>query len=103
MNWLKKISHATGDCFRISAKWAVDNDAEVVHGIVTNSATGKTFSHAWCEKNGLVIDLTIGIDLTNNISTEYYYQSTQAKVEARYSSDKTLIQMLKNKHWGPWH
>ena len=60
MTWLTRISQSpSGTCFRDAAKWAMDHNADVVHGEVT-TITGKRILHAWgvTKDNSQVMDVT---------------------------------------------
>ena len=106
MSWIKK-AQATGDCFRVAAKWASEQwanhnrDIMVVHGRVTNME-GRSFMHAWCEEGDQVIDLTtLGAD--KPMDKEKWYSLTQAEPLATYTAEEAIIKSIKERHWGPWH
>jgi hypothetical protein len=97
MNWFCKISH--GDCFRAATKWAADNEADVVHGLVTN-AEGRRFYHAWAEKGGMVYDTTI--DLMGTMTAQRYYAVVHAEIVDRYAGIDALAKCVREGNWGPW-
>jgi hypothetical protein len=109
------IPKGDGDCFdkavEVAERFEKDYpDVLIVHGepIGTGGeALGVRFPHAWVELdlNGfaLVIDESNGNDVT--ISRDFYYAFGNI-VEAdvvRYTLTEARIQMLKHKHYGPWH
>lgn len=90
-----------GQCFanvnRWNTKHGTDTD-RVVHGKVTN-AEGKTFDHAWIEReNGTVVDPTTGVIL----SKDKYYALLNAQPEASYTSTEAVINQMRARHHGPW-
>lgn len=91
---------ATGDCFRMAARWAMLNDADLVHGLVTNGE-GRTFDHAWCEKDGNVIDLTT-LGENKPMEKQKWYSIVNAVPKERYKHNEIARLMIKNKNWGPW-
>lgn len=92
------MANISGDCYRLAAKEAAENGGDVVHGKVTN-ALGKTFSHAWVERAGEVIDPTTGV----SIQKDSYYKLLKATPEYSYEGNKVLGLAVKQKHWGPWN
>jgi len=99
-NWLQKTC-ALGECFKDALWWASKNDAELVHGMVTN-AEGRRFPHAWAEMGDKVIDVTtLGPD--NPMDKERWYQLLDAEETARYpDAHKAMALGIRQGHWGPW-
>ena len=58
-------------------------------------------SHAWCEREDQVVDLTLPVGM-RIVEREEYYRITQPEVSKRYSSEETLLLSIKNRHDGPW-
>ncbi len=99
LNWLQKTCEATGECFKEALWWAARNNAELVHGMVTNGE-GKRFPHAWSEKGGQVIDITIG---GKPMDQAQWYALLQAEVTARYpDAHEAMALGVRQRHWGPW-
>jgi len=100
MNWFKKQCEATGDCFKQALLWAADNEAELIHGYVTN-IYGKRFPHAWAEKGDVVIDVTtLGPD--RPMEKQRWYNLVNAEETARYDPHKAMARGIREGHWGPW-
>lgn len=132
MNWLTKIAYTPeeeeelkkwvkGTCYKDAGMLAILNDMDLVHGIVTSPGVfqktpdgryiPKPYGHAWCEKDGMVYDSTIGIGVaedhkTANPSTawpiEKYYKNLNAKITARYEHNDIASRAFKQNTWGPW-
>ena len=107
-SWLKKIvaNKPFGECFRNSLMWASDEwsnnnrEIDVVHGFVTN-IEGKRFWHSWCEEGDKVYDLTtLGSD--KPIDKEKWYKLVNAEPKARYSTERALVNSIREGHFGPW-
>lgn len=99
MNWLQKTCAATGECFKEALWWAARNQAELVHGMVTN-VEGKRFNHAWAEKGDQVIDITTS---GNPMEKTRWYELLQAEVTARYpDAHEAMALGIRQGHWGPW-
>lgn len=94
-------SNALGHCFKVAGR-SQDPDCKLVHAYVT-SKEGKTFPHAWIEKDGNVIDHT-----TNTVMPKKDFYKA-AKVSEKPGEYKTYnkVEAIKNSvkhgHWGPWH
>lgn len=100
MNWLQKISDATGECFKQALWWAADNGAELVHGVVSN-IEGQRFPHAWAEKGNQVIDVTtLGPD--RPMDKDKWYKLVSAEARARYDPHEAMGIGVRQGHWGPW-
>lgn len=98
---------ACGDCFAVAGRAMLDDNTDsmiLVHGMVTGQGKleGKRFDHAWVEIGDVVLDNANG----NNIAMrkEQYYKLGGIDINElqRYTKDEALVNMVKNKHWGPW-
>lgn len=99
-HWLHKTCQATGTCFRAAAKWAMDNNADVVHGEVT-TGEGKRIPHAWAvtKDDQYVMDATT---LDKLMPKDKWYDLLQATEHARYDGEKAVIYSIRTMNWGPW-
>ncbi len=102
MNWLVKIAdQPSGECFKLAAKWGMDNYADVIHGTINMAQVGGRRPHAWNEKDGKVFDPT----LDHWFSVEKWYSPdwiTQAQGETRYNGEEAVVKAIQEGHWGPW-
>lgn len=95
-----------GDCFCNVLKWAWNemdrgNDTEdvrIVHGTGANPSQGVIISHAWLERNGLVIDPTEGF----SADKERCYELYKVKAYAVYTVHQATSILLRANHYGPW-
>jgi hypothetical protein len=94
----------TGLCYTAALRWArgaEDRDWSVVHGTVWSDTHGKRIEHAWCEREGVVVDLALPVGL-QIVERERYYRSAQPEVSKVYSSEDALLLAIRNRHDGPW-
>lgn len=94
----------TGLCYTAALRWAReadDLDWVVVHGTVWSETLGKRIEHAWCEREGVVVDLALPVG-SRIIERERYYKSAQPQVSKLYSSEDAILLAIKNRHDGPW-
>jgi len=55
----------------------------------------------WCERNGVVVDLTMPFG--SKVSSETsYYTTFEPAVSFRYSHDEALFLSIKTRNHGPW-
>jgi hypothetical protein len=94
------INEASGDCFKTAYRHSVAHGGDVVHAKVTNG--GKTFHHAWVEKDGKVIDHSNGNQ--HEMPRDEYYKQAGVHTDSvkRYSSKDAMVKGIKAKHFGPW-
>ena len=97
---------AKGDCYAANGRWMIgkDDSYRLVHGVAILPRDGKPFGHCWIEKGGTVLDYSNGKDI--KISKKKYYDLGKIPVNPyklyKYTSEKMGLNILKNKHWGPW-
>lgn len=97
-----KLEDRIGRCYELSGNFQVDNqEYTLVHGFITDRIgdTGHTIDHAWVEKDGEVYDPV----LDKSYPTDIYEALTGAEEIIRYEYIKTLNNIQKTGHWGPWH
>jgi hypothetical protein len=98
----------TGNCYEVSAHYAVKHQAYLVHGRITAPADlgpvpHSTLDHAWCELTGpfgvpMVWEPVHGKILPKTLWDGRY----SAERDAVYSAEDTRQMVLKHKHFGPW-
>lgn len=94
----------SGLCYTAAKRWAKDArepGCRLVHGTVFSGAMGKRIEHAWCERRGTVIDLTMPVG-SRVISRATFYKTIQPEVANNYSSDDALFLSIRTRHDGPW-
>ena len=94
----------TGLCYTAALRWvreADDRDWVVVHGTVWSETVGRRIGHAWCEREGIVVDLALPVG-SRIIDRERYYKFAQVEVSTLYSSEDAMILSIRNRHDGPW-
>ena len=95
-----------GDCYAANGRWMIgkDDSYRLVHGVAILASDGKPFGHCWIEKGGTVLDFSNGKDI--KISKKKYYELGEIPVKPyklyKYTSEQMGLQILKQKHWGPW-
>lgn len=99
--WVAKYAGEPGQCFRDAGKYIMDNNGVLVHGLVTNPIKPKPFWHAWIETDDKVYDCT----LDQEFDRDRYYElfSIDPTKLIKYEQSDAMIQMVRNRHWGPWH
>ena len=96
-----------GDCFKVAGRAIIEDESlKLVHAFVYGQGPmkGRRFEHAWNEKGNTVIDNSNGQKTVMN-KKQYYKLAGVVKKSgayASYDSTKGLVNMLKNRHWGPW-
>lgn len=95
-----------GFCFSDSAEWFLYGQgkqfpqARLVHGTVMGQGPieGKRFVHGWVEIEDWVYDPSQ--DLIAH--KKQYYDLAQAENMVSYTDTEAMINMARQKHWGPW-
>jgi hypothetical protein len=93
----------TGLCYTAALTWARDADEEwfVVHGTVWSDQLGRRIEHAWCEREGFVVDLALPVR-SRLVSKETYYRSAKPEITQTYSADGASLLSVTHRHDGPW-
>jgi hypothetical protein len=93
----------TGLCYTAVLAWAreAEEDWLVVHGTVWSEELGKRIDHAWCERKGFVVEMTLPV-AHRIIAKDTYYRTTKAEVRRSYSREEARDLALRYKHDGPW-
>ena len=94
----------SGLCYTAAKRWTADakmHDWQLVHGTVYSGALEKRIEHAWCERNGVVVDLTMPVG-SKVFSEAAFYKTIEPVVNCRYSSDEALFLSVKARNDGPW-
>ena len=97
---LAEFKGKEGLCFANVNKWNAlhgEKDDIVVHGKVTN-IDGKTFDHAWVERDEKVIDPTTAVVMAK----DKYYDLLKAKPEGKYTSTQAIQNQIRARNHGPW-
>ena len=102
-----------GDCFEVAGRTMIDLTEEqelsgmkLVHAYVygQGNLTGRRFEHAWNEQGDVVLDNSNGGSVV--LRKEQYYEAGgvvgEAGAYASYDKEKSMINLLKHGHWGPW-
>jgi len=93
-----------GLCYTAALQWAREaDDGEwvVVHGQVWSDSLGKRIEHAWCESEGVVVDLALPVG-SRIVERDRYYRSAKPEVRKVYSSEDAMLLAIRTKHDGPW-
>lgn len=106
------------DCFTLALLTLADckiPEARLVHGLVTNTFTGETIQHAWCEvpaiatfDDGSKGPITVCIDHTQIderariCPAEMIYEKTGAHDLKRFTFTEAIALAAKAGHDGPW-
>ncbi len=97
-----------GDCYRQAGNYVASHEGAVlVHGEISPPGWlkgGFRGGHAWAEirRPGgaeLVYDGAQG----KFYDKASYYREMAAVPQRTYTADEALVQMLRTRHWGPWH
>ena len=100
-----------GDCYRANGRFVMrkmntpdENKWILCHGVGILQTDGKPFGHCWAEKGNMVHDESKGYNI--NLDKRVYYSLGNIPVKGykiyKYKPEQVGIQMVKNKHWGPW-
>ena len=102
-----------GDCFEVAGRAMIDMTEEqetygmkMIHAYVYGQGElkGRRFPHAWVEQGDVVLDNSNGNSIV--MRKEQYYPLGGVVEEkgayASYDKEKTMINMLKHGHYGPW-
>jgi len=81
-----------------------DPSATLVHGLVDGQGPleGITYNHAWCEKSGKIIDMTLQKSAQKSIPIDLYYKIGNIKTTYKYTYDEMLEKMDEYGTYGPW-
>jgi len=94
-----------GDCY-VKALHYMQSDpsATLVHGLVDGQGPleGITYNHAWCEKGGKIIDMTLPKSIQKSIPVELYYKIGNIKTTYKYTYEEMLEKMEEFETYGPW-
>ncbi len=94
----------SGLCYTAALRWISDakmHDWQLVHSTVYSGALEKRIEHAWCERNGVVVDLTMPAG-SKVFSEASFYTTVDPAVSFRYSHDEALFISIKTRNDGPW-
>jgi hypothetical protein len=93
----------TGLCYTAVLAWVreAEEDWHVVHGTIWSEELGKRIEHAWCEREGFVIEMTLP-EAHRIIARETFYRTTKAEVHGTYLAEEARDLALKHRHDGPW-
>jgi len=94
-----------GDCYKKASDYMQsDHSATLVHGLVTGQGPidGIIYNHAWCEKSGKIIDLTLPKQAQKSLPIEFYYEIGHIKTTYKYNFDEMVKKMDEYGTYGPW-
>lgn len=92
-----------GQCYDMAGRYMMDqyifdkSNAKLVHGTISDGTL--KIGHGWAEINGKVFD---GAQ-QKFYDRDDYYKTHQAVAERVYDNEQFKKNILKYKHWGPWH
>jgi len=94
----------SGLCYTAVLAWVREAEEGwlVVHGTVWSEELGKRIQHAWCEREGFVLDMTLPVE-HRTIAKEAYYRTAKVKVRKTYSAEEARDLASRHKHDGPWN
>ena len=91
-----------GDCFRANGVKMMEmpNSAKLCHGEAI-TLSGK-IHHCWIESGIKVFDFSN--DMTTKLDKTKYYDllSINPSKVKKYTGVEAMVNMMKQKHWGPW-
>lgn len=102
---------ALGDCFVVAGRYVLygdDPSARLCHGTVTGQGPvrDRRFVHAWVEvvRDGEVMVVDAANGKAIYLPRDVYYRLGRIEPETvvRYDREAALIEMLRQRHWGPW-
>lgn len=76
----------------------------LVHAIVTNTADGRRFAHAWVERGGVVIETGMlrGTKVVYTVKKEEHARWLIAERVTRYTPREAYQMNLRHGTYGPW-
>ena len=103
-----------GDCFEVSGRMMMKIPDEMekagmkcVHAFVYGEGKlkGRRFEHAFNKLGDVIFDNSNGKTVT--MRKEAYFKQAGINLKEKgayveYDKEKTMVNMLKYKHWGPW-
>lgn len=104
-----------GDCYDVHARALMQGTetGTLVHGTIWHPRLGY-HGHCWIEREeplpmpdgdsvtiDVCRDISQGKDMT--LPCVIYYRAGRVKDVHRYTAEEAAVQMLKHKHFGPWH
>jgi hypothetical protein len=92
------IPDRLGDCYLNAGQIIMDDDATLIHGVITSDQYGDV-AHAWVElDDGYIYEPS-----TDAVYHPEDFEKIHAPVELkRYEGEEARIEMISNEHWGPW-
>lgn len=94
----------SGLCYSAAMRWitvADEHDWLVVHGSVLSGKLNRRIEHAWCERDDVVVDLTMPVG-SRRIPQARYYETLKPESLTVYPSNHALILSIRTGHQGPW-
>jgi hypothetical protein len=93
----------TGLCYTAALRWVTDAEEDwvVVHGTIWSDKLGKRIEHAWCEREGFVVDLALLVG-RRIVAKKTYYAAGKPEVRRSYSAEEARELASNHKHDGPW-
>ena len=103
-----------GDCFEVAGREMLNLPTEMekagyrmVHAIVRGEGElkGRRFGHAFNKLGDVIFDNSNGKNVTMRRDNYFEQGSIDPKEKGayvEYDKEKTMVNMLKYKHWGPW-
>lgn len=98
------------DCYRQAGRYVMmrrQEEVSLIHGTINigqGKGEGVAIAHAWAEVRRLD-----GTELVyDGVQGRFYdrasyYRNMRAAPERTYAPDEARVQMLRSKHFGPWH
>lgn len=89
-----------GNCYEFAAQYVVRNrGSKLVHGSIQGAGMPR-IGHAWAiDQDGEVFEPTGGKHWLPDLFATFH----KTQVEVVYDETEARVQMLKHKHYGPWH
>ena len=100
-----------GQCYPFAVNMAKDSQVsdrndlkkfKVVHGTVTDKFSGKSYDHAWVEKDNMIFDWQTSMTKPDGISRDTYYNIFQPTIHKEYTAAETIMKCVETQHAGPW-
>jgi len=98
------VKNKNGDCYQKALNYFNSHDCTLVHGLVDGQGAleGITYNHAWCEKGGKIIDMTLSPTVQKSLPMEIYYAIGNIKTTFKYNKKEAQKKMLEYGTYGPW-
>lgn len=93
---------AIGDCYGYAYKRVQKRGGTLCQGTVVHPWDKNDILHAWVEDKGKVYDYQTEVMGRDPMAIEAYYKSWKPRDVKKYTAEEAQVQLVKQKHFGPW-